>query len=145
MMDVLASAKDGSDIDTSTFAQGLVSEYLASGRFGVHLETVRAAYRLRRDTMIAALERHFPAGTRWSVPRHGALVWVELPGEVDTTALLRVALEAEGVAYVPGSAFAVDGGRAGASAMRLNFSHPTVAQIEEGIARLGRVVREAVG
>jgi DNA-binding transcriptional MocR family regulator len=27
--------------------------------------------------------------------------------------------------------------------MRLNFSFPSVAQIEEGIARLGRIFREA--
>jgi len=137
---VMGCAKDGADIDTSTFAQRLVAEYLAAGGFGAHLDRVRDAYRLRRDTMLDGIRRHFPAGTRHSVPRHGALVWAELPGGYDTGALLPSILETEGVAYVPGSAFSFDG-RLGTPALRLNFSYPSVAQIEDGIARLGRVLR----
>ena len=139
---MLGCAKDGSDIDTSTFSQRLVSAYLESGGFEAHLARIREAYLRRRDTMLAALARHFPAGTRWSVPRHGALVWAELPEGMDAAALLVDALESEGVAYVPGNAFTFDG-RGARGGMRLNFSHPTVAQIEEGMARLGRLFREA--
>jgi 2-aminoadipate transaminase len=142
LVQVLGCAKDGADIDTSTFSQRLVSSYLETGAFEAHLDRIRAAYSERRDAMIGALARHFPAGTRWSVPRHGALLWAELPEGMDAAALLPVALEREGVAYVPGNAFSFDG-RAGAGAMRLNFSFPSVAQIEEGIARLGRIFREA--
>lgn len=139
---VMGCAKDGSDIDTSTFSQRLVSEYLSAGTFGAHLDRVRDAYRLRRDTMLAGIRRHFPAGTRTSVPRHGALLWAELPDGYDADALLRLSLETELVAYVPGSAFSFDG-RQGKRGMRLNFSFPTLAQIEDGVARLGRVLREA--
>ncbi|HVG44848.1 MAG TPA: PLP-dependent aminotransferase family protein [Longimicrobium sp.] len=139
---VLGCAKDGSDIDTSTFSQRLVSAYLEEGGFEAHLDRIRAAYQERRDAMLAALSRHFPPGTCWSVPRNGALLWAELPAGVDAAALLPAALEGEGVAYVPGNAFSFDG-RAGTRAMRLNFSFPSVAQIEEGMARLGRVFREA--
>jgi 2-aminoadipate transaminase len=142
LVNVLGCAKDGADIDTSTFSQRLVSEYLEAGGFEAHLGRIRAAYRERRDTMLGALARHFPAGTRWSVPRHGALLWAELPAGMDAAALLPGILEHEGVAYVPGNAFSFDG-RAGMRAMRLNFSHPSVEQIEQGIARLGRVFREA--
>jgi 2-aminoadipate transaminase len=141
LVPMLGCAKDGADIDTSTFAHRLVSEYLRAGGFDAHLDRVRAAYRERRDAMLGALARHFPAGTRWSVPRHGALVWAELPEGCDTGALLLPALEGEGVAYVPGTAFSFDG-RGGARGMRLNFSFPSVEQIEEGIARLGRVIRD---
>jgi 2-aminoadipate transaminase len=139
---VLGCAKDGADIDTSTFSQRLVSAYLEAGGFEAHLGRIRAAYREKRDVMLGALARHFPPGTRWSVPRHGALLWAELPEGMDAAALLPGALEREGVAYVPGNAFSFDG-RAGTRAMRLNFSFPSVAQIEEGMARLGRAFREA--
>ena len=142
LVGILGCAKDGADIDTSTFSQRLVSSYLASGAFEGHLARIREAYRQRRDVMLAALAREFPAGTRWSVPRHGALVWADLPGGIDTGALLMDALEREGVAYVPGSAFTFDG-RTARSGIRLNFSHPTVEQIEEGMARLGRLFRES--
>jgi DNA-binding transcriptional MocR family regulator len=101
---------------------------------------VRAAYTLRRDTLLAAIRRHLPPGTRHSVPRHGALVWAELPDGHDTEALLPAALEAGRVAYVPGSAFSWDG-RQGRGGMRLNFSFPSAAEIDDGMARLGSVLR----
>ena len=140
LLPVLGCAKDGADLDSSTFSQRLVSAYLDSGHFSHHLEAVRAEYGARRDLMIAEIARHFPAGTRWSTPRHGALVWVRLPEGMDAGALLRPALEA-GVAYVPGAAFAVPGSPAGRSCMRLNFSYPPPDRIREGIARLGEVFR----
>jgi 2-aminoadipate transaminase len=141
LVPVLGCAKDGADVDTSTFAQRVVSQYLDDGGFEGHLRTVRAAYRERRDAMIDSIRRHFPAGSRWSVPRHGALMWAELPEGMDTSVLLPIALETEGVAYVPGSAFAFDR-HDGATGMRLNFSFPTVDAIREGIARLGRAATD---
>jgi hypothetical protein len=76
------------------------------------------------------------------VPRHGALVWAELPDGLDAGALLMDTLEREGVAYVPGNAFTFDG-KGARSGMRLNFSYPNVAQIQEGMTRLGRIFRDA--
>ncbi|MBW3655414.1 MAG: PLP-dependent aminotransferase family protein, partial [Gemmatimonadetes bacterium] len=140
LVPVLGCAKDGCDLDTSTFSQRVVSAYLDSGHFSHHLERVRAEYRARRDLMIAEIARHFPAGTRWSVPRHGGLLWVQLPGGMDAGALLRPALE-QGVAYVPGSAFALPGSVAGRSGMRLNYTFCAPDRIREGIARLGEVLR----
>jgi 2-aminoadipate transaminase len=79
------------------------------------------------------------------VPSNGALIWLELPRSVDTNRLLRVALETEGVAYVPGQAFAIDGGRVGSNCMRLNFSHSSPEDIDEGITRLARAARAVMG
>jgi 2-aminoadipate transaminase len=141
MVPVLGCAKDGADLDTSSLSQRIVSEYLASGHFAEHLATIRAEYRARRDLMIDALHREFPAGTHHSVPGNGALLWARLPGRMDAGALLRPALEA-GVAYVPGAAFAVPGSDAGRGCLRLNFSYSSRDAIQEGMARLGRVLRE---
>ncbi len=47
------------------------------------------------------------------------------------------------VAYVHGAAFRFDGG--GRDSMRLNFSYPTEEEVEEGIKRLGRVLKEEMG
>jgi 2-aminoadipate transaminase len=141
LVTALACAKDGHDIDSATFTQSLVSAYLDQGGFPAHVAAARAAYRRKRDRMIAGIAAHFPAGTRWSVPRNGALLWAELPHGYDTGALLPLVLETEGVAYVPGSVFAAHDSGAGARGMRLNFSFPSLEQIDEGIARLGRVFR----
>jgi 2-aminoadipate transaminase len=146
LVPLLGCAKDASDIDTSNFSQRLVHAYMDSGHFATHLPVVRDAYRLRRDTMLRALEQNFGGtGARWVTPTNGALIWLELPPHVDTTALLKVSVEEEGVAYVPGNAFAVDGSEAGRSGMRLNFSHPSPREIEEGIARMARAVRRTFG
>jgi DNA-binding transcriptional MocR family regulator len=63
---------------------------------------------------------------------------------VDAGELLREAVLEEKVAYVPGNAFCVNGTRLGSNCMRLNFSHCRPAQIEEGIARLGALVKRAL-
>lgn len=137
---LLGCAKDGSDIDTSSFSQRLVSEYLESGHFPRHVAAVREEYQARRDLMIEGIRRHFPAGTRCSRPNNGALLWVELPEAMDAAKLLPVAVEA-GVAYVPGAAFAVRGSEAGRNCMRLNFSFSPRERIREGMERLGGVLR----
>jgi 2-aminoadipate transaminase len=136
----LALVKDMTDIDCATFTQRVVSELIASGDLAPHVPLLRREYGARRDAMLAALAEHFPEGTRWTLPGAGMFVWVELPRAVDTTALLRQAVEKERVAFVPGAAFSLDG-RTGRHALRLNFSNPGVAEIREGVARLGRVVK----
>lgn len=141
MIPMLGCAKDGADLDMASFGQRVAASYLATGDFPRHLARVRAEYRVRRDLMLELLAQELPAGSRWSVPRNGALLWVELPAGMDTDALLDTCMHA-GVAYVPGAAFAVPGTGVGRSGMRLNFSYCNPEQIREGMSRLGRVLRE---
>jgi 2-aminoadipate transaminase len=137
----LSILKQGSDLDVSTFAQRTLSAWLDDGGFGEHLSHLRAAYAERRDAMLAALRAHFPAEARWTRPRSGMFVWVEMPEGVDTTELLRRAVEEAGVAFVPGRAFCAAGGIRGGGALRLNFSRVTPDQIHDGIRRLGQVLQ----
>jgi 2-aminoadipate transaminase len=141
LVSMLGCAKDGADLDMASFGQRVAASYLAEGGFPDHLAAVRAEYRERRDLMLQLIASELPAGTRWSTPCNGALIWVELPEGYDTDALLETAMDA-GVAYVPGAAFAVPGSTAGRNGMRLNFSYCKPHQIREGMARLGRVLRE---
>jgi len=143
LVPLLAIAKEASDINTATLSQRAASRYLEGGHLSGHLSMLRREYRLRRDAMVAALERHFPAGARWRRPAAGVFVWVELPEGVDAGEVLRVALEEERVVFVPGHAFAADGSRTGSHCMRLNFSHSTPEVIEEAVARLARAIRTA--
>jgi len=140
---LLAIGKEASDINTATLAQRGAARFFDGGHLPAHLAMLRREYRVRRDTMLAALEKHFPAGTRWRKPSAGVFIWVELPEGTDAGEVLRVAIEQEGVVFVPGHAFAADGSRTASNCMRLNFSHSTPEMIEEGIARLGRALRTA--
>lgn len=140
----LSILKQGSDLDVCSFAQRTLAALLDEEPFPIHLAHLRAEYRARRDAMLQALEAHFPPGARWQSPRSGMFVWVTMPEGVNTTHLLRRAVDEACVAFVPGQAFCIEG-RLGANALRLNFSRVSIEQIHDGIERLGRVLRTAPG
>lgn len=141
LLEALSVVKESSDINTSTFAQRGVAELLDAGHLPAHLSMLRREYRARRDAMDAALRQHFPAEARWNLPTNGLFIWVTLPEGADAGELMRVAVEQEQVAFVPGHAFSVKDPRCGSNCMRLNFSNCDPARIEEGVKRLGRVLR----
>ena len=117
-------------------AQATIFEFLARGRFDANLDNVRAALRSRRDAMLAALERNFPASASWNEPQGGYFVWADLGADADSGAFGQRAASA-GVAIVPGGDFFPRDSGLGRSAMRLAFSYEPVDRIEDGISRLG--------
>jgi 2-aminoadipate transaminase len=140
----LSIIKEASDIDTSTLNQRAISSYLDAGGLDAHLPMLRHQYRVRRDAMLRALDRHFPHASSWHQPIGGVFIWVELPKEVDACEALSVALKTERVAFIPGQAFAVNGHCRASNCMRLNFSNSSAERIEEGIARLARVLKQII-
>lgn len=140
----LSIVKEATDLDTSSFNQRLISAYISAKRLLDHVTDLRQAYRLRRDTMLNALERHFPDCASWIKPKTGVFIWVVLPPEVDTGELLKESVERERIAFLPGHAFSILYNRDAANCMRLNFSNSSPARIEEGIERLGRILKETL-
>jgi 2-aminoadipate transaminase len=144
LMPHLSIIKESSDIDTATLSQRAVARYLDADPLDAHLATLCKEYGRRRDLLVGALRRHFPEDARWTTPSNGVFVWVELADGVDTQELLRAAIREEHIAFLPGSAFTAAGtGRSASNCMRLNFSHTPPERIEDGIARLGRLLRAA--
>lgn len=138
----LVTLKQGADLHTSTFAQMVAYETARGGFLDLHVRTIRATYRERRDAMLGALAAHFPPEVRWTQPQGGLFLWVTLPEGMDAAKLLPEALQQK-VAFVPGASFFPNGG--GAQTMRLNFSYCTPPVIEEGVRRLAAVVRNGMG
>jgi 2-aminoadipate transaminase len=138
----LVQLKQGSDLHSSTFSQMVAYETARGGFLDRHIPRIREVYSRRRNAMLRALERHFPAGVRWTRPQGGLFLWVTLPNGMDSARLLEDAIR-EKVAFVPGDAFFPKGG--GANTLRLNFSYSTPERIEEGIARLGRALARMAG
>jgi len=136
----LSIIKESSDIDTSTLTQRAISRYLEEDHLPAHVSKLRCEYGARRDAMLRALEEHFPRGAHWHKPSGGVFVWVKLPPGINAERLLKIALETERVAFLPGSAFSVDGRGDAANCLRLNFSNSAPERITEGITRLGRVL-----
>jgi len=127
-------------VSPAIFVEAALLEFLTSGRFEPNLETVRDGLRLRRDAMLAALAREMPEGTRWNEPEGGYFLWLDLPSGVSADTLLARASE-EDVVFIKGADFFFHGG--GEESARLAFSFATAHEIDDGITRLGRLVREA--
>lgn len=137
--------KQGTDMATSGLTQMMVYEYCRRGWLEPQIARVRDLYQQRRDAMIQAMSEHFPPGIQWSQPKGGMFLWVTLPEGSDADAILPQAM-AEGVLFMPGSAFVVpraDGQVPDSCrrSMRLNFSNAPAELIPEGIARLGRIIK----
>ncbi len=136
----LVQAKQGADLHTSTFVQMVTNDICQRGILRHHVKEIRKVYKERCDTMLTAMEKHFPPGVTWTRPQGGLFLWVQLPEHVDASEFLDIALQ-EKVAFVPGRVFYPNGG--GKNTMRLTFATASQEQIEEGIQRLGRaLIRE---
>jgi len=138
LMDLLVTAKQGVDLHSNYFSQRVVHQHLVDHDLDAHIATVRDLYGRQRDCMVAALQRHFPAGVKWSEPDGGMFLWVQLPVGLSVTALFAEAINRQ-VAFVPGQAFFVDVDDD--RHLRLNFSNSDEARIDEGIRRLGEAIR----
>jgi 2-aminoadipate transaminase len=136
----LSVIKESIDINMAPLNQRAIADYVETGELWDHLPVLRAKYRRRRDAMLHALQIHFPAGARWRTPASGLFCWVELPAQIDDSELLRLAMETEKIAFIPGFAFHAGNGPCSGSALRLNFSSNSSVVIEDGIARLARIV-----
>jgi 2-aminoadipate transaminase len=131
-------AKQGADLHSSTFAQMVAYDVAKGGFLDQHVKTIRRIYSERRDAMLGALDTHFPDGVTWTRPKGGLFLWLRFPEDMDGADVLKAAV-AQKVAFVPGQPFFPDG--TGANTARLNFSYCTPDLIEEGIRRLGVVLK----
>jgi DNA-binding transcriptional MocR family regulator len=135
----IITLRESIDLESSALTQRAVHEFLSRGLLPEHLRRLNAANAERCEAMLSALETHFGDTATWTRPTGGLFIWMTLNDElVDAMARLPDAIEQHGIAYVPGSAFSVDGGAQ--NTVRLNFSACTPDQITEGVTRLRDVL-----
>jgi 2-aminoadipate transaminase len=134
----LVQAKQGADLHTSSFVQMVANDICQRGFLRQHVRRIRDTYRERCGVMLASMEKHFPSEVRWTHPQGGLFLWVILPKGMDSMELLKSALE-EKVAFIPGPAFYPDG--SGKHTFRMTFATASPEMIEEGIRRLGKVIK----
>lgn len=135
----LVQLKEAADLCPPNFNQAIAYHYLSRHPWREVLKSMVELYRERRDATLEALAESMPPSVSWTKPDGGLYVWVRLPEELDTRAMLPKAIDAR-VAYVPGGGFYADG--QGGSAMRLCYSFPPPERIREGIHRLAGVVSD---
>lgn len=135
-MGVFTRVKQATDLHTNEFSQYVIHEYVQEGRLERHIDVLRRSYKERLEAMLRAMSEFFPDSVKWTRPEGGLFLWVVMPEHVDAMKILPQAIDAK-VAFVPGQPFHPDG--SGKNTMRLNFSNSSVADIHEGVKRLGRL------
>jgi 2-aminoadipate transaminase len=137
----MAILKQATDLCTSILSQLIAYEYCKLGKLEENIKSNIQIYKKKRDVMLNALDKYFPQEVTWTKPQGGFFVVATLPEYIDTGEMFKEAIE-ENVAYVPGAPFFADG--KGKNTMRLSFCYPSEEDIEEGIKRLGKVIKKRI-
>ena len=142
IVDQIAIIKQRLDPHTQNLVQFAMARLIRDGSFDRHLQTLRAEHSRRCAGMLAAIQRHLPAGAlQFARPQGGLYLWCRLARAGSTRALLEHAVAA-GVAFVPGHAFYAD--PAGDAELRLCFSSVLPSAIDDAIRRLARALGDEV-
>ncbi|MGW9501118.1 aminotransferase-like domain-containing protein [Streptomyces albidoflavus] len=145
LADELSKIKSMTTVNTSAVSQAVIGGLLVES--GCRLREANSAavahYRTTMDTLLDALERHFPAerraelGVSWNRPDGGFFLVVDVPFTADHKAL-ELSARAFGVLWTPMCDFHLDGG--GTRQLRLSCSSQSPEAITEGIARLAAFI-----
>jgi DNA-binding transcriptional MocR family regulator len=123
---------------TATLSQKVIAEFLESGGYDHHLRTIRREYANNVNLLSQAVTRYFPPETRVTRPTGGFVLWVQLPENIDSLELYKLALQ-NNITITPGYLFSPT--NQFSNFIRLNaaaWSYP----IERAVERLGEMVTE---
>ena len=123
---------------TATLPQMAVAEFLESGGYDHHLRTIRREYANNVSLLSQAVMRYFPPETRVTRPTGGFVLWVQLPENVDSLELYKLALQ-NNITITPGYLFSPT--NQFSNFIRLNaaaWSYP----IEKALEQLGEMVAD---
>jgi len=140
LMTELIGLKSAIDVQSPNITLAAINSYLDHHDIDAHIATINQAYRIKRDAMLAALDKYFPKNITYTRPNGGFFIWVTLPQGTDAKPLLTdVVLPQAHVAYVPSACqFA---SRQVKNAFRLNFTSLDPETITRGIQQLGELLQ----
>jgi 2-aminoadipate transaminase len=138
--------KGNHDFGTANLLQQLFVRALASGLYGQQVARLQKRYAHKARVMKLAIKKHFPPAVEWWEPEGGLYFWARLPRGLSSgmkSKVFSTALKND-VLYVPGEiCYADDAARRKPNhEMRISFGSASEADIREGIARLGKVLRK---
>lgn len=136
LINKMALLKQSVDVHTSGLTQEIVYHYLADGHFEKQLPSIIKLYTQHANAMDKALKTYGNDILEWHMPNGGMFIWAKVKKHVDTSKVLMKIVHEYKVAYVPGATFFAH--KPDTTTLRLNFSKPTMSQIEEGIKSLAQ-------
>lgn len=134
--------KQSIDACSPSYTQMLADKFLRTDALKTYLPRIRAEYKRRAEAMFAELDAHLPKEVTYVRPRGGFYIWLRLPKGVDSTPMLRDAIE-KGVVFVCGKTF--DPFETVDNAIRISYCNTDVEAIRKGIRIVAEVIREHIG
>lgn len=138
LLKYISIAKEASDLHSNIFSQYLIWDYLIHNEYDNHIVKIKDLYQNQAQAMIHAMDKYFPKTVEYTKPDGGMFLWVTLPEGISAMELFPKALDRK-VAFVPGDPFYTD--IENANTMRLNYTNADCQTIEEGIRRLGALLK----
>ena len=133
----LLRSKSCTDLGSPLLTQKALVPFLSSNRMNTHLEKLRIALEIRRDTVIALLKKYAPDGVKWIVPKGGLNIWLTLPGRGNTDELLFKALQSN-ISFLPSSSCYPNEPQY--NHMRISFSYLETPKLEHAVIELCKVM-----
>ena len=131
----LAKRANETYISPNMLAESIVLELCRSGVLDENIAFVKGELKARRDALVTALREQVPEA-EFVIPDGGYFLWLDLAEGTDTVALLAES-KAEGVSFVAGPDFMIEGGE---NSLRLSFAPVPADHAGEGVARIARAL-----
>ena len=126
-------------VSTNTLAQSAIANFLANGRYELHLRHLRKALHTQSLRYVQGVSEYFSEDTRITRPQGGFTLWIELNKKVDAYKLHKRALK-HNIGIAPGQIFSSQGRFE--NCFRISYGDPWSEKIEEGIRTLGKLARD---
>lgn len=133
-------AKQVSDVHTNMMFMMVVARLLETCDMDKHIESCRRIYSSKCAYMLENMDKMFDKSVTYTRPEGGLFIWADLPEGYAGLPLCAIARRHK-VAIVPGTAFDVNES-AENRGFRMNFSVPTMEQIEKGIKLVADSIEE---
>lgn len=141
ILEKLSILKLAADTQCSTVNMMAASLFLERHDMDTHIETLRGAYRRKKNLMLSMIRQHFPQEVSCTDPEGGLFTWATFPSGFDTERFMREqALPHARVAYVPGESFFCEAPERNHA--RFNYSGQSDDRIREGMTALGARLKD---
>jgi 2-aminoadipate transaminase len=130
--------KQAADLHSNFFCQKILHRYLTTHNLDNHIRNVVSVYRKNCLQMCQMLDDLLPQ-LEHTTPEGGMFLVAKLPQGLSSRRIFSEGIKRK-VAVLPGLPFYMDGG--GDDIIRMNFSSASEEQIQEGMHRLARVIKD---
>lgn len=121
-----------------TSTQLAIAYYLQHSNYEKHLRRLRQQLKINLERTSDFLIKHFPQNIKFSQPKGGSLLWVELPTKYDTVKLHHDAL-AKKISVIPGVVFSIS--QKYRNYMRINFGNTWSDDYQKSLLTIAELIR----